>query len=128
MRLVITIDDSEIASFSPDAKEALKIVCKNYALAVVKEAKIIEQSDRVGNSKEEVIASHVDEAKKKYRRPPTRKKWQIIIDVIVEILLLIIGIMFDKEQLWNNNIYFAAYIILIVTSIILLIIKYAKGK
>ena len=40
------------------------MVCIEYADGIIEEAKRIEQSDRSRNMQAEVIASHIDEAKK----------------------------------------------------------------
>lgn len=127
MRVTFEINDSKMDGFSFEAKNSLKKACKEYAAGIIDEARKIEQIDRMGSSQVEVIASHIDEARKIYRRAPSRSKAYIVIDVLVEVLLLIIGIMFDKEKLWNSDWYLIVFIGLIIILVVLLIMKYSKG-
>lgn len=127
MILSIDVSDSEINGFSNEAINSLKRACTDYTNGIVTEAKRIEQIDRVGSSSQvEVIASHVDEARKNFRRKAPTKIWKTIISILVDIFCLIVGILFDKEKLLNNNGYLIFYVIVIILTIIFLVIKYVK--
>lgn len=129
MIISFEIDESEVNGFSVEAHNSLIRVCKDYANGIVAEAKRIESNDRSGgNDQIEVIASHIDEAKKNYRKISPKSKGKIIISVIVDVLMLIVGATFDKDSLLNNNAYLIIYIILIAITIVFLVIKYARGE
>lgn len=127
MEIMCRVDDANIEGFSGGAKDRIQSVCQEYVEGIIAEAKRIEQSDRIGNAEVEVIASHVDEARKNYRRAPTRSISRIILDVFVEFFLLILGVLFDKNDLLNNTGFMIFYIIFLLVTVILLIIKYSKG-
>lgn len=127
MDITVQIDDSQISSFSTEAKSALTQVCKDYASAIIDEAKRIEQTDRVGSGQAEVIASHIDEARKNYRRPLSVPRWKIVVDIVVELLILFVGGLFDKTELLNNNLFLGFYIVLVITTVAFLVVKYARG-
>lgn len=126
MEVRLQVDNSKVTGFSTGAIDAITKCCQEYMDGIIEEAKRIEQSDRVGGT-QEVIASHVDEAKKNYRRTPTKTTSYIIINVIVEVLLLVIGAMFDTGSLTQNNIYLIIYVSLLALTVVLLVLKYSKG-
>lgn len=126
MNIAFVLDENKVEVFSPGARDALVGVCIEYADGIIEEAKRIEQSDRSRNMQAEVIASHIDEAKKNYRRTPSRKITHIVIDVLVDILALMLGVMFNKNALISSNMYLLIYIILIFITLVLLIIKYSR--
>lgn len=127
MEIKLVVDDSKVMGFSPESRTSLRKACQEYMEGIIEEAKRIESNDRIGGKRVEVIASHVDEAKKNYRRTPAKKIPYIIINVLVDIFLLVIGAMFDKKQLIESNIYLIIYIVIIAISVVLLILKYSKG-
>lgn len=127
MEVRLQVDNNKVAGFSAGSINAITKCCQEYMEGIIEEAKRIEQSDRIGGTPVEVIASHVDEAKKNYRRNPAKKTAYIIINVIVDVLFLVIGAMFDKELLTKNNAYLIFYIIIIAITVVLLVLKYSKG-
>lgn len=126
MNITFVVDDNKVDAFTSGARDALVSVCKEYADGIIEEARRIEQSDRSGKMQAEVIASHIDEAKKNYRRTPSRKIKHIVIDVLVDILALMLGAMFNKDTLISSNTYLIIYILLIFVTVVLLIIKYSR--
>lgn len=128
MDISVHIDDSRVTSFSPEAQNSLKQACADYASTIIDEAKRIEQNDRISATQAEVIASHIDEAKKNYRRPVSAPKWKIAVDIAVELLLLFVGGLFDRELLLKDNLFLIFYVVLIIVTVVLLVLKYAHSE
>ncbi len=126
MDITFAVEDPLLEGFSEEAKKSLTTVCSEYAVDIIREAKRIEQNDRVTGSKVEVIASHIREAKRIYRKAPRRNTGIIVAYVILDILLIALGIMFDKTKLLNSTWYLLIYIAIAIITIVLEIVKYSK--
>ena len=128
MRLEVDIEETKIDGFSQRAKAALQKSCKSYTLAIVEEAKIIEQAGKIGNSEQEVVAAHVEEACKNYCRPTKRKTSEIVTDVVLELFLLFAGALFDLNEMKTNTGYLVLYLVVGMITTGLLVAKYWKGR
>ena len=131
MRINIDIPDNQVNNLSAGAKSSLEKESKNYALSIIKEAKLIEEGAHVAGANTEVTDSmiHIAVQKNKYSSKKKTSIKGIIIKTVATLSALFTGGFWDLDSLQNSSGRLITFIILLIitcTSTILLFVYEEK--
>ena len=126
--MTFEFDDKNLAGLTESAKNALREHLNDYALAVVKEASLIEEGARAENAKREITATHVLHAATSKKYAPS-KKTRIstrVLKLASSISCLLVGLFFDSQGFqgqFGKMLVFILFLIIAIVTVTITTIK-----
>ncbi|MDE5885125.1 MAG: hypothetical protein K2H29_08655 [Oscillospiraceae bacterium] len=126
MIIQVNIDDNEIDNFSTDAQTTLKKQMEKYALDIIKEANLIEETRREDGASTEITSNTILLAVRKSKIDHNKKKNKgLLISKIVSTLsVLLTGFFFDSEGYQNNLIKLISFVSFLIIACVSTVLQF----
>lgn len=131
MQIQFDISDSEVTSFTQDAKNRLTEQAKLHTLEIIRESNKVEELLHEDGASQEITESIVVQAIRRNKTVRKKKIGIVILKIASEVLLFLSGLLFLPEHFIKsdntlNMPYFIFFIILLAISLIITITMHFK--
>lgn len=130
MPIEVIIEDVHLNNLSNGAKKELKTEVEKFALDIIKESNLLEESIRENGTSENIVNSSIILQVVRRRRMHYHKKRAlglILVKIISSLSLVFTGFLYDSSGYPNDSVKMIAFIVVLVIACVSTVLQFVFG-